>query len=120
MAWPKPREIPYQEKVANLVNLICHVHTPVKFEAPSNGKQFATAVISRADGGEKDSLLVPVVFEGDLAHIVACHVKENDIVYVSGKLSKYPMRLIFNQYLGSFYVLAENLNLVEGSEVNFL
>lgn len=102
------------------MNLIGHVHTPVKFEAPSNGKQFAAAVIARADGGEKDSLLVPVVFEGDLAHMVACHVKENDTVYVSGKLSKVPMRLIFNQYLGSFYVLAENLNLVEGLEVNFL
>lgn len=119
-AWPRPREIPYQEKVANLVNLIGHVKTPVKFEASSNGKKFAAAVISRADGGEKDSLVVPVVFEGDLAHIVACHVKENDTVYVSGKLSKDPMRLILNHYLGSFYVLAENFNFVEGLEVNFL
>lgn len=119
-AWPRPREIPYQEKVANLVNLIGHVQTPVKFEVSSNGEHFAAAVISRANGGAKDSLLVPVVFGGDLAHIVACHVKENDTVCVSGKLSRDPMRLILNQYLGSFYVLAENLNFVDGLEVNYL
>ncbi|XP_073044407.1 protein OSB2, chloroplastic-like [Primulina eburnea] len=119
-AWPRPRKIPYQEKVANLVNLIGHVQTPVKFEASSNGEHFAASVISRADGGEKVSLLVPVVFEGDLAHIVAYHVKENDTVYVSGKLSRDPMRLMLNQYVGNFYVLAENLNFVEGLEVNLM
>lgn len=119
-AWPRPREIPYQGKIANSVNLIGHVQTPVKFEVSSDGKHFAAAVISGARGGENDSLLVPVVFEGDLAHIVACHVKENDTVYVSGKLSNDPMRLMLNQYLGSFYVLAENLNFVEGLELNLL
>ncbi|XP_073156824.1 protein OSB2, chloroplastic-like [Henckelia pumila] len=120
-SWPRPREIPYQPKIANLVNLIGHVQTAVRFEVSSNGKRFAAAVISQADGGEKNSLLIPLVFEGDLAHIVACHVKENDTVFVSGKLSRdHPMQLMLNQYLGSFCVLAENLKFVGGLEVNFL
>ncbi|KAI3474675.1 hypothetical protein Pfo_029860 [Paulownia fortunei] len=118
--WPKPREIPYQEKVANFVNLIGYVQIPVRFEAASDGKHFATAVISLGDGAERNSLLVPVVFEGDLAHVVACHVKENDCVFVSGQLSVDPIRLVLSEGLGKFHVVAENLNFVEGFEKNAL
>ncbi|KAI3474014.1 hypothetical protein Pfo_028802 [Paulownia fortunei] len=118
--WPKPREIPYQEKVANFVNLIGYVQIPVRFEAASDGKHFATAVISLGDGAERNSLSVPVVFEGDLAHVVACHVKENDCVFVSGQLSVDPIRLVLSEGLGKFHVVAENLNFVEGFEKNAL
>lgn len=34
-------------------------------------------------------LRIPIIFEGDLAHIAACHVKENDYVYITGQLSKH-------------------------------
>ncbi|KAL0375109.1 UNVERIFIED_CONTAM: hypothetical protein Sradi_3426600 [Sesamum radiatum] len=79
--WPKPREMPYQEKVSNFVNLIGHIRIPVRFVAASDGKHFSTTVISLGNGGERNSLSIPVVFEGDLAHVVACHVKENDCVF---------------------------------------
>lgn len=29
---------------------------------------------------------VPVVFEGDMAYVAACHLKEKDLVYISGQL----------------------------------
>ncbi|KAL2250601.1 protein OSB3, chloroplastic/mitochondrial-like [Sesamum indicum] len=118
--WPKPREMPYQEKVSNFVNLIGHIRTPVRFEAASDGKHFSTTVISLGNGGERNSLSIPVVFEGDLAHVVACHVKENDCVFVSGQLSVDPVRLVSSESLGKFHVVAENLNFVQGLEKNFL
>ncbi|KAF8396132.1 hypothetical protein HHK36_017745 [Tetracentron sinense] len=33
---------------------------------------------------------IPVIFEGDLAHIAACHLKENDLVYIGGQISADP------------------------------
>ncbi|KAK6140198.1 hypothetical protein DH2020_025996 [Rehmannia glutinosa] len=116
--WPKPRDIPYQAKVANFVNLIGYVELPVRFEADSDGKHFATTVISLGNGGERNSLTIPVVFEGDLAHVVSCHVKENDCVFVSGQLSVDPMKLVLSESLGKFHVVAENVNFVEGFERN--
>ncbi|KAK6126198.1 hypothetical protein DH2020_040079 [Rehmannia glutinosa] len=112
--WPKPIEIPYQAKVANSVNLIGHIKTPVQFGAAPDGKDFAATVISQENSGENSSVLIPVVFEGDLAHVVACHVKENDCVFVSGQLSTEPMRFDLNGGLGKFHLVAENLNFVEG------
>ncbi|XP_073142638.1 protein OSB2, chloroplastic-like [Henckelia pumila] len=108
--WARPREIPYQAKVANFVNIIGRVKIPVKFETSSDGKHWAATIISQ----DKNSLLIPVVFEGDLAHVVARHVKENDCVFVSGQLSVDPVRLVLSESLGKFHVVAENLNFVEG------
>ncbi|KAK4419170.1 protein OSB2, chloroplastic [Sesamum alatum] len=118
--WPKPREMPYQEKVANFVNLIGHIRIPVRFEAASDGKHFSTTVISLGNGGERNPLSIPVVFEGELAHVAACHVKENDCVFVSGQLSVDPVRLVSSESLGKFHVVAENLNFVDGLEKNVL
>ena len=38
-----------------------------------------------------------MIFEGDLAHSAACHLKENDFIYVAGQLSTDPPRLGGNQ-----------------------
>lgn len=112
---PKPLEIPYQAKVANFVNMIGHVATPVRLEAASDGKDVAATVISKEPSGDdRYSLLIPVLFEGDLAHVVAAHVKENDSVFVSGRLSVDPTRFILNDSLVKFHILAENLNFVLG------
>ncbi|PIN05079.1 hypothetical protein CDL12_22375 [Handroanthus impetiginosus] len=114
VVWPKPKEIPYQAKVANFVNLIGHVKTPVRFEASSDGKHFAITLISQENSGEKNSLLIPILFEGDLAHVVTCHVKENDCVFVSGPLSLDRLPFELGDSLGKFHIVAENLNFVEG------
>ncbi|KAL6496259.1 hypothetical protein OROGR_029517 [Orobanche gracilis] len=116
--WPKPIEIPYQAKVANSLNLIGRVKAPVQFDSASDGNHFAAAVVSQETGGGDDPLLIPVVFEGDLAHVVACHVKEKDHVFVSGQLSTGPMRFAFKDGLGKFHLVAENLNFIEGFVTN--
>ncbi|KAH6762381.1 hypothetical protein C2S52_019814 [Perilla frutescens var. hirtella] len=103
--WPKPQPIPYRAKIANFVNLIGNVKVPARFETDSDGKHLTSTVISLGIEGERRSrsLSIPVVFEGELAHVVACHVKENDRVFVSGQLS---------ESAGKFHVVAENINFV--------
>ncbi|KAL0333342.1 UNVERIFIED_CONTAM: protein OSB2, chloroplastic [Sesamum angustifolium] len=112
IVWPKPREIPYQAKLLIFVNLIGYVTAPVRFEAASDGKHFASTVISEEISGGNNSFLIPIVFEGDLAHVVACHVKEKDCVFVSGQLNVDPLRFGLSESLGRFLVVAENLNFV--------
>ncbi|KAK4342985.1 hypothetical protein RND71_038801 [Anisodus tanguticus] len=115
--WPKPSEIPYQAKVANAVNLVGFVQTPVHFEASLDGKYCAGTVVAHENSDDNSSvLMIPVVFTGDLAHVVACHVKENDCVYVSGKLSMDPLLSceFMDEYQSCFHIVAENVNFVQG------
>ncbi|CAA0842904.1 Protein OSB3- chloroplastic/mitochondrial [Striga hermonthica] len=112
--WPRPLEIPFQPRVANAVNLIGHVKTPVHLESGADGNRVASVLIFQDCGGGLDTLLIPVVFEGDLAQVVALHVKEKDRVFVSGKLRMGPTRFVFADGYGKFHLVAENLNFVEG------
>ncbi|KAL1565977.1 protein OSB2, chloroplastic-like [Salvia divinorum] len=116
IAWPKPIEIPYQAKVANFVKLIGYVKAPVQFDTFPGGKHYASTAISQEIGGGRGPLLIPVVFEGDLAHVVAGHVKQNDCVLVSGQLSSEPLlpRFARSDGWGKLHILGENLNFVEG------
>lgn len=114
-SWPRPSEIPYQAKVANSVNLVGFVQTPVQFEASSDGKYCASTVVAHENSDDNSVLMIPIVFAGDLAHVVACHVKENDCVYVSGKFSMDPLPCEFmDEYQSCFHVVAENVNFVQG------
>lgn len=115
--WPKPQPISYQAKVANFVNFIGNVEIPVKFVTDSDGKHFSVTVISLRSEGGRGSLSIPVVFEGDLAHVTACHVKESDCVFVSGQFSVDPLKCMLSE---KFHVVAESINFVEGFEKNDL
>lgn len=33
-----------------------------------------------------DIIRIPIIFEGDLAHVAACHLKKNDHIHISGQL----------------------------------
>ncbi|XP_051114286.1 protein OSB2, chloroplastic-like [Andrographis paniculata] len=113
--WPRPTSIPYQAKMANSLNLIGYVKAPVRFDAAADGKHFAAVLISPENSdGEKSSSLIPVVCEGDLAHAVAYHVKENDRVFVSGQLRAEPLGFTFSDSVGGLHVVTENLKYVEG------
>ncbi|CAI9098067.1 OLC1v1034628C1 [Oldenlandia corymbosa var. corymbosa] len=111
--WPRPSEIPYQSKVANSVNLIGQVTTPVKFHSAPDGKSFAGAVISQEND---EHLVIPMLFEGDLASVVDAHVKKNDCVYVEGKLSEDSLPFDLDDCRGNFHLVVENINFVVGYE----
>lgn len=48
---------------------------------------------------------IPMVFEGDLAQIAACHIKENDLVYITGQVSGEQSPLTTEQKQASIQVL---------------
>ncbi|KAL9684689.1 hypothetical protein QQ045_022130 [Rhodiola kirilowii] len=114
--WPKPIEIPWQAKVANCVNLIGHIKTPVQFRSDDDGKKsWACSVIRQETYSKSNPLWMPVLFEGDLAHVVACHVKENDYVYVAGHLSAEPSPFGLSTTTEPLQVIAESINFVDES-----
>ncbi|KAL3536303.1 hypothetical protein ACH5RR_004764 [Cinchona calisaya] len=110
----RPSEIPYQVKVANSLNLIGHITTPIKSHSTSDGKYLSVAIISQENFNQ--SFEIPVVFEGDLALVVASHVKKNDCVYVTGRLTEDPLPFVLCENQGNFHVVVENINFVEGFE----
>ncbi|KAG6676155.1 hypothetical protein I3842_15G138300 [Carya illinoinensis] len=112
--WARPSEIPFQAKVANSVNLIGYVHIPVQFEASRDGKYWAGTVITQNQASNSPPLWIPIIFEGDLAHIAACHLKEKDCVHVAGQLSADPPHLIENSGQSSIQVMVHSLNFIQG------
>ncbi|PON68629.1 Single-stranded DNA-binding protein [Parasponia andersonii] len=121
----RPGEIPFQAKVSNSVHLIGYVHAAVQFETSANGSSWAATVITQQNPSSSDDssddalpLWVPTVFEGDLAHIAASHLKVNDRVYVAGKLSASLPHLSYNQFQASVQVMVHDLNFVEESVQN--
>ncbi|KAM7476859.1 hypothetical protein LguiB_024102 [Lonicera macranthoides] len=120
--WPRPSEIPWQAKVANSVSLIGHVQIPVQFQAsPHDGKYFAGTVIAQQEEDVPNSshsspfFWIPVIFEGDLAHIAACHLKKNDFVHIYGQLSVDPPPFTLTEGQANVQVMVQSINYVQGS-----
>ncbi|XP_076914622.1 protein OSB2, chloroplastic-like [Bidens hawaiensis] len=118
---PKPSEIPWQAKVVNSVNLIGRVKIPVQFQTSSDCKCWAGTVISQDDNAASDdssptSFWIPVIFEGDLAHIAMCHLKEKDYVHVAGHLSVDVPPFKLSEVQANVQVMANTINFVENSQ----
>ncbi|KAJ0788446.1 putative primosome PriB/single-strand DNA-binding, nucleic acid-binding protein [Helianthus annuus] len=120
VTWPKPSEIPWQAKVVNSVNLIGQVKIPVQFEASSDGKSWAGTIVSQDDGSESSgsmtSFWIPVIFEGDLAHIAMCHLKEKDYVHVAGHLSVDVPPFKLSEVQANVQVMAHSIDFVQKSQ----
>lgn len=119
--WEKPSEIPWQAKVVNSVNLIGQVKIPVQFEASPDGKNWAGTIISQDEGslqsaGSLQSFWIPVIFEGDLAHIAMCHLKEKDYVHVAGHLSVDVPPFKLSEVQANVQVMAHSINFVQDSK----
>ncbi|KAI3670455.1 hypothetical protein L1987_87790 [Smallanthus sonchifolius] len=120
VTWPKPSEIPLQSKVVNSVNLIGRVKIPVQFEASSDGKSWAGTIIAQDDGSESSSsptsFWIPVIFEGDMAHIAMCHLKEKDYVHVAGHLSVDVPPFKLSEVQANVQVMADSISFVQKSQ----
>ncbi|XP_045790339.1 protein OSB2, chloroplastic-like [Trifolium pratense] len=108
--FPKPTEVPFQPKLANSVNLIGTVTKPIHFDTSPDGNPFAATVITRLDQ-DPSSLLIPLLFQGDLAHTANFHLKLNDVVHVAGQLSTHRPKHSNPQY--QFQVMVRSLNFVQ-------
>ncbi|XP_054786156.1 protein OSB2, chloroplastic-like isoform X2 [Prosopis cineraria] len=110
----RPTEIPYQPRAANFVNLIGQIHMPVQLQTSPDGKTWATTVIIRELTSDSSHLWIPVKFEGDLAHVAACHLKQNDYIHIAGELSAGSSYSNESKGQSNVQVLAQSLNFVHG------
>ncbi|XP_074586958.1 uncharacterized protein LOC141842873 [Curcuma longa] len=84
---PRPKSIFFQPQILNQMHLVGYVGAPVQLQMLPNGSCVAVSVITSKKIRGLLSFRIPVIFEGDLAQIAACHLKENDLIYVAGQLS---------------------------------
>ncbi|KAK1324234.1 hypothetical protein QJS10_CPA02g01514 [Acorus calamus] len=85
--WRRPSDIPYQTKVANSVQLVGSIERPVEMVSSDDGTCSASTVLTHHRTGDLPYFRIPITFQGELAETAAFHLKENDLVYVTGKLS---------------------------------
>ncbi|CAH9127041.1 unnamed protein product [Cuscuta epithymum] len=122
----RPSEIPFHSNVANSVDLIGFVDCPVQFEVLPQGRYVAKTVVTFSTLESRDldgfvasslvsvpSVAIPVVFQGDLAVMVKCSVKENDCLYVSGQLSGDHMSFMTQRNQMNVHLLVQTMNFVE-------
>ncbi|KAL5699429.1 hypothetical protein ACHQM5_030335 [Ranunculus cassubicifolius] len=110
--WGRPSEIPWQAKVANSVNLIGRVATPVQFQSSHEGKSWAGTVLTQEKSNDVP-LWIPIIFEGDLAHVAAYHLKEQDFVHVAGQLTGDPPQCTKEPGQTNIQVMVNSLSFVE-------
>ncbi|XP_026404097.1 protein OSB2, chloroplastic-like isoform X2 [Papaver somniferum] len=91
--WPRPITIPWQSKVANLVNLVGSVSRPIKFQESDDGKFWAGTTISQEEADHSTAIEIPIIFEGHLAQTAACHLKERDLIHIAGHFSEDPPQI---------------------------
>ncbi|CAK7327700.1 unnamed protein product [Dovyalis caffra] len=90
--FPRPNEIPFQAKVANSISLIGYINMPIQTQVSSPDDKFwAATIITQEPSYHSPALWIPIIFEGDLAHIAASHLKKGDFVYIGGQLSNDPL-----------------------------
>ncbi|KAK7379950.1 hypothetical protein VNO78_32218 [Psophocarpus tetragonolobus] len=108
----KPVDIPFQPKVANAVNLIGEVESPIQFQECTDGNVWAATVITRQDSPSSPYLSIPVIFHGDLAHSAKCYLKQHDFIHIAGQLTTDPP--YFEHRHTNLQVMVQTLNFVKG------
>ncbi|KAI3863560.1 hypothetical protein MKW92_011885 [Papaver armeniacum] len=112
---PKPKEIPWQSSIANSVKLIGSVSIPIQFEESDDGKFRAGTILSMDKTQGSTPLWIPLIFEGYLAHIAACHLKEKDLIHVSGHLTGESPELSKERGHSSIQLMVRNISFVNES-----
>ncbi|XP_020397618.1 protein OSB2, chloroplastic-like isoform X1 [Zea mays] len=114
---PRPPTVPFQPRVANAVHLVGTICAPVHMQRLPDGRFSAVSVLVHDRGINSPKFWVPIVFKDNWAQIAASHLKENDLVYVSGKLTcdGPPFKLADGE--ANIQVLANSLKFVDSKAV---
>ncbi|KAF9616283.1 hypothetical protein IFM89_029059 [Coptis chinensis] len=92
------------------------ISMPVQFQVSADGKSWAGTILTQESSSSDSLLWIPIIFEGDLAHIAACHLKEKDFVHVSGQLAGDPPQFTMEKSRSSsIQVMVNGINFVEES-----
>ncbi|XP_015581088.2 protein OSB2, chloroplastic [Ricinus communis] len=114
--WPRPKEIPFQAKASNSVNLTGYVSEPIQFQASPDHRFWAATVISQHHpSSDSPHFWIPVIFEGDLARAAASHLKINDHVHIAGKLSADAPPIDVTHGQAQVRIMVQNINFIQGS-----
>ncbi|XP_042373615.1 protein OSB3, chloroplastic/mitochondrial-like isoform X1 [Zingiber officinale] len=109
---PRPKEIPFQPQILNQVHLVGYVGVPVQLQMSHNGSCVAFSVLTSKKIEGLLSFRISVIFHGDLAQIAACHLKENDLIYVTGQLSGDTPSVAQEVSCTNIQVIADKLSFV--------
>ncbi|XP_057833765.1 protein OSB2, chloroplastic isoform X2 [Cryptomeria japonica] len=86
--FPRPETIPWQEELANKVQLIGFIGGPVELRYTSTGKAFvSTNLAAKLNSKTSEPTWFALKFWHEMAEIAAEHVKTGDKVYVSGYMN---------------------------------
>lgn len=110
---PRPSEVPFQPKVANLVHLVGTVGVPVQLQTLPNGMYAAVSVLVQDNTKGLPQFWIPIIFQGDLAQCAACHLKENDLIYITGQLSGDVPTFTIKDAQTKIQVFAHSLSFVQ-------
>lgn len=113
---PRPSLIPFQVKVANSVHLVGTITTGVKLHQHSDGSCASVSILVDGSMDESEAsskFMIPIIFRGDLAEVAACHLKKDDIVYVSGQLSGDNLPSDQKDTKENIKLIAQSLNFVK-------
>ncbi|KAJ1287050.1 hypothetical protein BS78_03G400900 [Paspalum vaginatum] len=114
---PRPPTIPFQPRVANAVRLVGTVGAPVQVQRMPDGRFSAVSVLVQERRFDFPKFWIPIIFQDELAQIAASHLKESDLVSVSGQLTGDvpPFKLTDGQ--ANIQVLANHLSFVDSKVV---
>ncbi|KAG1371148.1 protein OSB2, chloroplastic [Cocos nucifera] len=111
---PRPSEVPFQPKVANLVHLVGTVGVPVQLQTLPNGMYAAVSVLVQENAKKGlPQFWIPIIFQGDLAQCAACYLKENDLIYITGQLSGDAPPFTIKDAQTKIQVLAHSISFVQ-------
>ncbi|XP_020698793.1 protein OSB3, chloroplastic/mitochondrial isoform X2 [Dendrobium catenatum] len=113
---PRPSLIPFQAKVANSVHLVGTIDTGVKLQQHSDGIYACVSIIVNENmemPKDTSRFWIPIIFRGDLAEIAACHLKKNDLIYVSGQLTRDNVTFTHEDTKENIKLIAHSLNFVK-------
>ncbi|XP_010938617.1 protein OSB3, chloroplastic/mitochondrial [Elaeis guineensis] len=111
---PRPSEVPFQPRVANLVHLVGTVGVPVQLQTLPNGMYAAVSVLVQENTKKGlPQFWIPIIFQGDLAQCAACYLKENDLIYITGQLSGDAPPFTVKDAQTKIQVLAHSISFVQ-------
>lgn len=112
--YPRPQVVPWQKELANKVDLIGVIGEPLKFKHIQSGKckMMAWTELGIVRPQPMETMWFSLIFYDELAETAAQYLKQNDQVYVSGRLTLWRQD-------DKLKVIANTLNFIKKGSLDF-
>ncbi|RWR80959.1 protein OSB2, chloroplastic-like protein [Cinnamomum micranthum f. kanehirae] len=112
VVYPRPAEVPWKKELANSVNLIGVVGTPIQIKHLSSGKVLAWTRLA-VKRSATETVWINLTFWDELAHVAFQHVEKGHQIYVSGRLVSDTVEGDDEKRQTYYKVVVQQLNFVE-------